>query len=89
MKRRVVLLLSAPELTPRQLAQRKYQKSVKGRAASRRYQRKRLKEPAYAAANRERVNAWNKANRATRRVYKRIWQRTNKQRPHSYPSSQE
>jgi hypothetical protein len=72
--RRVVRLLDPPELTPRQLAQRRYQKSPKGRAAARRHQRKRRQDAAFRAAETARVMAYERANRHVRRVYKRIWQ---------------
>lgn len=78
MNRRIVRLLDPPELTPRQLAQRKYRASLKGKAASRRYQRKRRQDAAYRAQESARVLAWDRANRATRRVYKRVWQATRK-----------
>ncbi len=79
MNRRLVLLLSDPvELTPRQLAQRRYQRSLKGRIAGRRYQRKKRQDAAFRAAETARVNKWNMANRLRRRVYKRTWAQTDK-----------
>lgn len=78
MKSRIVRLLDVTELTPRQLAQKRYQQSHKGKAAGRRYQRKKRLDPAFRAAEAARVSAWQKANPTARRVYKRIWQRMNK-----------
>lgn len=76
--RRIVKLLDVTELTPRQLAQKRYQQSPKGKAANRRHQRKKRLDPAFRAAEAARVAAWNRANALTRRVYKRTWQRMNK-----------
>lgn len=78
MIRRIVKLLDVTELTPRQLAQKRYQQSPKGKAANRRHQRKRRQDPAFRAAEAARVAKWNKANALQRRVYKRVWQRMNK-----------
>jgi hypothetical protein len=78
--RRVVRLLDPPELTPRQLAQRRYQKSLKGKAAARRHQRKRRQDAAFRAAEVLRVRAWEAANPVQRRVYKRTWDRMRKLR---------
>lgn len=75
---RIVRLLDPPELTPRQLAQRKYQQSAKGKAALARYREKVRHEPAYKARTIARVRAWEQANRIRRLVYKRVWDRTAK-----------
>jgi hypothetical protein len=76
--RRIVRLLDPPELTPRQLAQRRYQQSPKGRAAARRHQRKRRQDAAFRAAEVLRVRAWEAANPVRRRVYKRTWDQARK-----------
>ena len=73
--KRTIHLLDAPELTPRQIAQRKYQKSLKGRQANRRYQRKRRQDAAFRAAEVAKVAEWAKANRERLRVYKRVYGR--------------
>lgn len=74
---RIVRLLDDPvELTARQLAQRKYQASAKGKAALARYRAKKAQDPAWKAAEVARVTVWGKANVMTRRVYKRVWERT-------------
>jgi hypothetical protein len=81
---RVVRLLDPPEPTPRQLAQRKYQKSLKGRQAARRAQRKKREDAAFRAAEVARVVEWQRRNALHRRVYKRVWYRTT-QRVRSIP----
>jgi hypothetical protein len=77
-RRRIVQLLDPVELTPRQLAQRRYQQSHKGKAAGRRYYAKKRQEPAYRAAACERVRKYDALNRPMRRVYKRTWNRARK-----------
>lgn len=79
-RRRIVRLLDPPELTPRQLAQKRYQRSAKGKAAARRHYAKKRQDAAYVAANRARVRAWNHANKALRRVYKRTWDTAQRRR---------
>lgn len=75
---RIVHLLDPPELTPRQLAQKRYQQSAKGKAAAARGWQKRRQNASYRAQARERALAWQKANPMKRRVYKRTWQRMTK-----------
>lgn len=76
MNSRIVRLLDPPELTPRQLAQRRYQQSAKGKAASARWIAKKRLDAAYRAANVIRAAEWAKKNPMRRRVYKRVWQQT-------------
>lgn len=75
---RIVRLLDVTELTPRQLAQKRYGASAKGKAAHARFREKRRQDPAWMAAQSARVKAWDAAHRLTRRVYKRVWQQTAK-----------
>jgi hypothetical protein len=75
---RIVRLLDVTELTPRQLAQKRYGASAKGRAALARYRDKKRQDAAWRAAESARVKAWDAAHRLTRRVYKRTWQKTAK-----------
>lgn len=79
MQRRIVRLLDdPPALTPRQLAQRRYQQSPAGRAAAKRWRDKKAADAAWRAANVIRATEWQKAHPMQRRVYKRVWQRMNK-----------
>lgn len=75
---RIVRLLDPPELTPRQLAQRRYQASAKGKAAVARQRAKQALRAEWRAAEVRRVVRWEQANRITRRVYKRTWAQTNR-----------
>lgn len=77
-ERRIVRLLDDPvELTPRQLAQRKYWNSPKGKAAHARYLEKKRQDPAWRAGEAARAKAWKAKNAQRARVYKRVWQQTN------------
>lgn len=73
MMRRVIRLLEP--LTSRQRAQRKYQKSAKGRAAAARYREKVGKTEKYRAAGRARAAASWRANPVQKRVYQRVYLR--------------
>jgi hypothetical protein len=75
--KRVIRLLDDPvELTPRQLAQKKYWESAKGKAAHARYLAKMRLDPAWRAREAARAKAWKERNALRARVYKRIWQQT-------------
>jgi hypothetical protein len=76
-KPRIVRLLDDPVvLTPRQLAQKRYQESAKGKAAAMRYYEKKRQDPAYKARARARAKRWAQDNPARKRVYQRVWQQT-------------
>lgn len=73
MTRRIVRLLKdPPELTPRQLAQRKYRASAKGKAAQARSLAVQRAKPTHAAKVYARVKRWRRANAVHYRVYNRI-----------------
>lgn len=78
---RLVRLLDPPELTPRQLAQHRYNTSAKGKAAQARHRAKKCHDAAWRAAEVARVMEWDRANALQRRVYKRTWARMTKASP--------
>ena len=84
-KARLVSLLKRNVLTPRQLAQKKYRATAKGKAACARAREKAKQKPGYVEANRTRVRQWSNENRAIRRVYERIWRRKHYQKTGRVP----
>lgn len=84
-ERRVIRLLNSVELTPRQMAQRRYRRKAKGRAANQRAFAKWLAKPENRAHNIARVRKWAQENQARCRVYKRIYKRSTYQ-PHGLPA---
>lgn len=78
MKVRVVRLLDPPEMSEKQIAQRQYRATAKGKAAMARYRAKKAKDAAWRANEVERVKRWRLANLMRRRAYNRVWQRTMK-----------
>lgn len=80
MTRRIVRLLAEPpKLTRRQLAQRKYKQSAKGRAASARAKAKQRLKPDHPAKEYARVKAWRVTNAVHYRVYNRVYRRRRRQ----------
>ena len=72
-ERRVVRLLAEPpELTSRQLAQRKYRASAKGKAAAARALAVQRAKPEFATKVYARVKRWRHAHPMRYRVYCRI-----------------
>jgi hypothetical protein len=80
MKRIVRLLGPKRELTPRQIAQRRYQQSAKGKAAQERYRAKVAPLPEFKAKKVRYSVEYQRRNITTVRVYKRIWWRMKKRR---------
>lgn len=73
-QRRVVRLLAdPPALTPRQIAQRKYRASAKGRAAAARSRAVQREKPGQVAKDYARVKRWRRANALHYRVYNRVY----------------
>lgn len=72
MTRRIVRLLDRTPLTPRQIAQRKYRASAKGKAADARSKVKERLKPGYQAKVYVRVKRWRHANALQYRVYNRV-----------------
>lgn len=71
--RRIVRLLDPKaEPTPRQLAQRKYRASAKGRAAAARSLAVKRARPDHGRKEYARVKRWRHANRMHYRVYNRV-----------------
>lgn len=75
MTRRLVLFLDPPELTPRQLAQKKYRESEKGRAARARTLAKQRAQADYRDKKAVRRKAWRARNAVLVRVYMRTYMR--------------
>jgi hypothetical protein len=75
--KRVILLLDPPvvRLTARQLANRKYKASEKGRAAMRRAKAKQLAKAEERAKKTARNRAWRQRNPMLYRVYNRTYMR--------------
>lgn len=81
MKARLVSLLAPRiELTGRQLAQRKYRRSAKGKAARRISYLNRRASPTKRIQDCEWGARWTRANPIKRRVYNRTWMRVNRQK---------
>jgi NADP-dependent 3-hydroxy acid dehydrogenase YdfG len=62
-------------LTARQLAQKKYRESAKGRAAASRHNEKRKRDPKWRARNVARVVAWRATHRDHVNVLRRVQRR--------------
>jgi hypothetical protein len=60
-------------LTPRQLAQKRYQQSAKGKAALARHRAKKAQDAAWRAAQVERAVRWDAANPERRRALRQAW----------------